>query len=150
MRTESKVTAKVFTFLNDEILGGKGDLVVPGTSGLSGVIKRYIEGGENTMHCHHDQDHVFYVLQGQATFHLEKDENVVVANQYDAVLLPRMSYCWFQSSGDTKLIMLRVSNSESNNTRLDAYGKPIPSRGDVIARGGIDTRPQVPVRELPF
>jgi mannose-6-phosphate isomerase-like protein (cupin superfamily) len=150
MTTESKTAAKVFSFLNDEIRAGRGDMVLPGTEGLSGVLKRYPEGGENQMHCHHDQDHTFYVLQGQATFHLEKDENVVVVNEGDAVLLPRMTYYRFQSSGDVKLIMIRVSNSENNHGRLDTEGRPIPSTSDFRAQGGADRRTHAPVRDLPF
>ena len=150
MTIEGKTAAKVFTFLNDEILAGHGDLVLPGTESLSGVLKRYPEGGENQMHCHHDQDHTFYVLQGQATFHLEKDENVTVAGEGEAVLLPRMTYYRFLSSGEKKLVMIRVSNSESNHGRLDTEGRPIPSPSDFRAAGGADQRQQAPVRELPF
>ncbi len=150
MTTEKKTAAKVFTFLNEEIRAGRGDLVLPGTEGLSGVLKRYPEGGENQMHCHFDQDHTFYVLQGQATFHLEKDENVVVVGEGEGVLLPRMAYYRFQSSGDEKLIMIRVSNSESNHGRLDTQGRPIESTSDFRASGGADRREHAPVRDLPF
>lgn len=150
MAIEHRTAAKVFTFLSDEIRAGKGDLILPGTEGLSGVIKRYEVGGENHLHCHHDQDHTFYVLQGQATFHLERDENVAVVDQGNAVLLPRMAYYWFESTGDSKLIMLRVSNSEDNHGRLDPAGRPMPSHSDFRAVGGEDARAHAEPTELPF
>src|SRR5215216_6914049 len=96
---QSKSNAQVFSFLNDGIREGRGDLVLPGSENLSGVIKRYSEGGENKMHCHPTEDHTFYVLEGEATFHIGDDENVVVAGQYDAVYLPRGTHYWFLSSG---------------------------------------------------
>jgi mannose-6-phosphate isomerase-like protein (cupin superfamily) len=150
MQTQPQVTAKVFTFLSDEILDGVGDVILPGTDGLSGVVKRYVDGGENEMHCHSDQDHVFYVLQGQVMFHLEREENVVVVNQHDAVLLPRMAYYWFKSTGDEKLIMLRVSNSKENRSRLYPDGTPIPSYSSMRDAGRTDSRPHAPARDLPF
>ena len=85
MATERKTAAKVFTFLNDEILAGTGDIVLPGSERLSGVVKRYSVGGENRMHTHPSEDHTFYILQGQGTFRFEEDENVVVANKHDAM-----------------------------------------------------------------
>jgi quercetin dioxygenase-like cupin family protein len=108
MTTSNKTQARVFEFKNQDILAGVGDLVLPGSTQLSGVIKRYLEGGENTMHCHPTEDHTFYILQGQATFRLESDENVVVVTRFDAVHLPRGTNYWFTSSGDEKLVMLRV------------------------------------------
>jgi len=68
----------------------------------------YAEGGENAMHNHINEDHVFLILQGQATFHIETDDNVRVVNKYDGVLIPQGCNYWFTSSGDENLVMARV------------------------------------------
>jgi quercetin dioxygenase-like cupin family protein len=132
MTTQNKTGAKVFSFITDEILAGTGDVILPGSEKLSGVMKRYAEGGENRMHCHPTEDHTFYCLDGQATFHIAKDENTVVVNKHDAVFLPRGTFYWFTSTGDRKLIMLRVG-SEEGSDRNDAAGNHIPSRRASIA-----------------
>jgi quercetin dioxygenase-like cupin family protein len=119
MTTASKTKAKVFEFLNDEILAGKGDLVLPGSDELSGVIKRYLEGGENKLHCHPTEDHTFYILQGQADFRLENDENIIVVKELEAVYLPKGTNYWFHSSGDSKLIMLRVGTEQGSDRIID-------------------------------
>jgi quercetin dioxygenase-like cupin family protein len=131
---QEKTAASVFTFMSDELADGTGDVYLPGSEGLSGVVKRYQEGGENKMHCHPGEDHTFYILQGQATFHLEREENLVVVNAHEAVHLPRGTYYRFLSSGDTKLLMLRVGNARDNHGRLDPDGNPIVTPEGVVAR----------------
>ena len=78
------------------------------TDMLSVVIKVYADGGENRMHPHPYEDHAFVVLEGEATFHLEADDNVKVVKPYEGVMLPKGSNYWFQSSGQGNLVMLRV------------------------------------------
>jgi mannose-6-phosphate isomerase-like protein (cupin superfamily) len=68
----------------------------------------YAEGGENAMHSHINEDHVFLILQGQATFHIETDDNVRVVNKYDGVLIPEGCNYWFTSTGDENLVVARV------------------------------------------
>ena len=140
MAIESKTEAKVFSFLNDDIRNGRGDLMLPGSEALSGCIKRYAEGGENKLHCHPTEDHTFYILEGQATFHIAADDNITVASQYDAVFLPRGTNYWFLSSGDKKLMMLRVGTQQASDRIID--GELVLSRKGQAERA--------PVRELPF
>lgn len=68
----------------------------------------YAEGGENAMHNHINEDHVFLIMQGQATFHIEADDNITVVNKYDGVLIPQGCNYWFTSTGDENLVMARV------------------------------------------
>jgi quercetin dioxygenase-like cupin family protein len=117
MATERKTKAKVFTFLDDEIKAGNGDIILPGAEKLSGVIKRYSVGGENRMHEHPTEDHTFYVLQGEGTFHLEQDDNEVVVKQFDAIHLPAGTSYWFTSTGAEKLIILRTG-TETGSDRI--------------------------------
>ena len=142
MTTDSKVAAKVFTFIDDQILAGNGDIVLPGSDRLSGVIKRYEVGGENRMHSHPTEDHTFYILEGQATFHIESDDNEVVVGKHDAVHFPKGSSYWFESSGGTKLIILRTGTETGSDRLID--GRTVPSQRTV------EGAERVTPRELPF
>jgi quercetin dioxygenase-like cupin family protein len=142
MTTSNKTQAKVFEFINGDILAGTGDLVLPGSDNLSGVIKRYIQGGENTMHCHPTEDHTFYVLQGEAIFRIESDDNVLEVKKFDAVFLPKGTNYWFHSAGTEKLLMLRVGTEVGSDRIIE--GRVVKSM-----RTG-DTAVYAPVKELPF
>jgi quercetin dioxygenase-like cupin family protein len=140
MTTSSKTGAKVFSFMTEEVLAGTGDIILPGSGELSGVIKRYASGGENKLHCHPTEDHSFYVLQGQATFRIGREEQVVVANKYDGVFMPKGTYYWFESSSPEKLVMLR-SGTEQGSDRLDEAGNVMKSRRTPDA-------PRVPAKDV--
>lgn len=142
MATGKKTAAKVFTFLNEEILAGTGDIVLPGSERLSGVVKRYSVGGENRMHTHPSEDHTFYILQGQGTFRFEEDENVLVANQYDAIHLPAGTAYWFTSTGEDKLIILRTGTETGSDRIIE--GRLVPSQRTT------SNAEHVEPRELPF
>ncbi|MPZ50476.1 MAG: cupin domain-containing protein [Dehalococcoidia bacterium] len=142
MTTTNKTQAKVFEYINDDILAGKGDLVLPGSDELSGVIKRYLEGGENKLHCHPAEDHTFFILQGKAEFRLENDDNIIEVKALEGVFLPKGTNYWFHSSGDQKLIMLRVGTEQGSDRIID--GQLVKSH-----RTG-ETAQHAPVKVLPF
>jgi quercetin dioxygenase-like cupin family protein len=142
MASEKETAVKVFTFLSDEILAGEGDVMLPGSEDLSGVVKRYKSGGENRMHTHPTEDHTFYILQGEGTFHLEKDENVVVAVKHEALFLPAGSHYWFESSGADTLVLLRAGSEWGSDRIIE--GRPMP--GNRIREDAMHVQP----RELPF
>jgi mannose-6-phosphate isomerase-like protein (cupin superfamily) len=82
-------------------------------------IKVYAEGGENTAHTHTEEDHLFLVLQGEATFHINQPEEVVVVTQHEGVLVPKGAYYWFQSSGNENLVLFRVGSRPNGYARRD-------------------------------
>jgi mannose-6-phosphate isomerase-like protein (cupin superfamily) len=102
---------------------------------LAAHIKVYAEGGENTIHAHAEEAHLFVILAGEATFHLGKDDDVKVLHKHQGVLIPTGSYYWFVSSGDENLVLLRVGAKAGGWTsfddRVDIDGKPFP--GDSAA-----------------
>lgn len=135
MATERKTAAKVFTFLDDEIKAGNGDIILPGAENLSGVVKRYAVGGENRMHEHPSESHTFYVLQGEGTFHLEKDENAVVVKQFDAIHLPAGTKYWFTSTGKEKLIILRTGTQTGSDRIIEGrlvHSQRTPETGTYV------------------
>jgi mannose-6-phosphate isomerase-like protein (cupin superfamily) len=70
-------------------------------------VKVYAEGGENGIHAHPNEDHMFFVLAGEATF-LAPDERETVVGPYQGIMMPRGAAYAFRSSGSHNLVMLRV------------------------------------------
>lgn len=71
------------------------------------VIKTYAQGGENEMHTHPNEDHVFMVLQGAIEMHMPDGTSRVVKT-HEGVLLEGGAYYWFKSCGDKPLVMARI------------------------------------------
>ena len=65
--------------------------------------------GENALHAHTKEDHIFVVLDGMAQFNTERDgQTVLTATKNHAVVLPAGSYYQFCNSGQTPLVMARI------------------------------------------
>lgn len=47
---------------------GRGATLLAATDRMWVNLKTYAEGGENTLHAHTNEDHVFIVLKGEARF----------------------------------------------------------------------------------
>lgn len=143
----AKTTSKAQTFkLKTPLLSvGRTNLGLVTTDLLTIRLKAYAEGGENAMHCHTDEEHSFIVLAGEATFHLETDDNTVVVKPNEGIFLPKNAYYYFQSSGDTNLILLRVGvpgrrgGGQRGENRLNPDGAPLP--GDSEANKHIEGVP---------
>lgn len=129
MESITQGEARVFTYLNEEMASARdeaghrcAEFVLPGTDELSARIKVYKSGGENTMHSHPREDHIFFILDGEATFHIESDENSVKVKKFDAVSLPRGTKYWFTSTGEDNLVMLRAGSGRHASERENAHG----------------------------
>ena len=96
--TEVKPAAQLFSLKTPMLSEGRMDNHVAQTDLMKVTVKVYAAGGENAMHMHPHEDHAFIVLQGQATFHLETDDNIKVLNKNDGVMLPKGTSYWFLSS----------------------------------------------------
>jgi mannose-6-phosphate isomerase-like protein (cupin superfamily) len=105
------------------------------TDVLAAHLKVYAEGGENTIHTHTEEDHLFVILAGEATFHLGREDKVQVLRKHEGVIIPAGSYYWFVSSGEENLILLRVGAKPKGwsefDDRVDVNGQPFP--GDSAA-----------------
>lgn len=127
--------AKVFGLRTELLDQGRTMNLLASTDVLAAHIKVYAEGGENALHCHTQEDHLFVILAGEATFHLGKDDDVKVLRKHQGVMIPAGSYYWFVSSGDENLVLLRVGAKAQGWTdfddRVDADGRPFP--GDSAA-----------------
>ncbi len=71
------------------------------------VLKTYACGGENEIHAHPGEDHLFVVWQGRALFRGPHGEAREVGPK-DCVLVPAMAYYSFVALGEQHLVMLRI------------------------------------------
>ncbi len=84
------------------------------------------KGGENGLHAHTDEDHIFVVLQGEAQF-FDLNGPLPVLRKHQALSLPKGCFYSFSNEGTEPLVMLRFGAMEKTWTgdRLDPKGKPI-------------------------
>lgn len=130
MTATDKATPRVTTYSMKVPLltSGRTNQVLARTATTEVRAKVYAEGGENALHTHLDEDHTFFVLDGQATFY-GPDEQSAVVGRYEGILIPAGAFYRFQSTGDTNLVLLR-------------FGADVPApEGTSAPRIGIDGSP---------
>ena len=107
---------------------GRTNLPVATTDRMYVWLKTYASGGENELHAHPNEDHMFLVLQGAAEFYGPKGETQVVSRM-DGVFLPRGSFYWFKTVSQEPLVMLRVGACVDPNEdimgRINIDGEPM-------------------------
>jgi mannose-6-phosphate isomerase-like protein (cupin superfamily) len=88
------------------------------------------KGGENGLHAHVDECHIFVVLQGEAQFSGIKGM-LPVLKKNQALMIPKGCFYSFSNEGTDPLVMIRfgASDKDAKGGRLDPAGKPIPGRG---------------------
>ncbi len=106
---------------------GRTDTPLAATDVMNIVVKTYAADGENELHAHPNEDHVFVVLQGEAEFHGPRGETHIVV-KHGGILLPRGTLYWFKAIGEAPLVMLRVGAVTDPTAdllaRVDEHGKP--------------------------
>ena len=108
---DTQTEATVFNIRMPYLQQGQTSEFRARTDMLSLGIKVYAEGGENTMHHHPEEDHGFVILEGEATFHIERDDDTRVVGPYEGIVLPKGVNYWFQSTGEGNLVLLRFGAS---------------------------------------
>jgi len=86
--------------------------------------------GENALHAHTKEDHIFVVLQGTAQFITGRNgKTVISAGKNNVVVLPAGCYYQFCNSEQTPLVMARIgAGSDKADQRLNPDGSAIPGR----------------------
>lgn len=87
------------------------------------------KGGENGLHAHTEEDHVFLCLQGSAQFRGIKGE-VLQLTKNHAIFLPRGCFYSFSNEGEEPCILVRMGSGPKgySGARIDPDGKPIAGR----------------------
>ena len=133
MTTTEKPSATVqaYSMKVPLLTSGRTNQVLARTDTVEVRAKVYAEGGENGLHCHTDEDHTFFVLDGQATFS-GPDEQTTVVGRYEGILIPAGAFYRFQSTGDTNLVLLRFGADlpvpEGTTPRLGIDGTPLEGK----------------------
>lgn len=98
------------------------------TDNLWAWIKVYASGGENTLHAHQNEDHMFIVLDGEATFFGPNgEEREVSRNQ--GLMLPAGTVYSFCCTSEEPLVLLRVgarAHEGDLRDRIGVDGLPLP------------------------
>ncbi|CAH2894413.1 MAG: hypothetical protein PCALPYG08_0946 [uncultured Paraburkholderia sp.] len=106
---------------------GRTNQVLGASTYMNVVLKTYASGGENEIHAHTNEDHVFVVLQGGATFFGPRGETKRVVRN-DCVLVPAGALYSFHADEGEPLVMLRVGAAIDPASdilaRVDEHGEP--------------------------
>ena len=88
------------------------------------------KGGENGLHAHMAEDHIFLVLQGEAQF-FTPDGPLPVVKKHQALFLPKGAFYSFSNEGGENLVLARFGSTAPGagpGHRLDPEGRYIPGR----------------------
>ncbi|HLY65031.1 MAG TPA: cupin domain-containing protein, partial [Chloroflexota bacterium] len=95
---KSEVQPAVFPLKAQLLARGRSMDLLAKTDLMTAHIKVYAEGGENGLHTHPHEDHIFVVLAGQATFHTGIEETQRVVNKHEGILVPKGAFYRFETS----------------------------------------------------
>jgi len=101
-------------------------------------VKVYASGGENALHSHSREDHLFVVMQGAATFHFGDGSSSRV-RPFEGVMIPRDVEYRFEADEAENLVLLRVGGGARDTKSLDhlsAHGTPLDVNGAMTYADG--------------
>jgi mannose-6-phosphate isomerase-like protein (cupin superfamily) len=125
---ETKKAAEVYNLKTPYLSQGRTTDLRAKTDLMTVIMKVYAEGGENGMHNHPHEDHSFIVLEGEAKFRIESDDNEKIVKRYEGIMLPKGVNYWFEATGGENLVMIRVGARYpgEKSGRLTPDGRDIP------------------------
>src|SRR6476620_3078435 len=107
---------------------GRSNTSLAETDNMWATLKVYASGGENGLHTHPHEDHMFVVMQGTARFFGPNDETVDLG-KFQGIMLPAGAYYKFQSTSEEPLVLMRVgcrAGTQDPAGRLNIAGEPMP------------------------
>jgi len=111
--------------LND----GRSIVPLAETENMWSWIKVYASGGENTLHAHPNEDHMFVILAGEAVFYGPNGEEATLGRN-DGIMLPAGTLYHFNACSEEPLVLLRVGARHGGGAedmyRVGADGNPLP------------------------
>ena len=101
------------------------------TENMWARMKVYASGGENTLHAHQNEDHVFIILAGTATFYGPNGEEKSLGRN-EGIALPAGSFYRFHATSTEPLVLLRVGCYTKDRgdlkDRIAIDGGPLPGK----------------------
>lgn len=107
---------------------GRSDTTVARTENMVARLKVYASGGENALHTHPNEDHMFLVLAGSARFYDETGAITDVETN-GGMMLPAGAFYRFEATSAEPLVLMRVgcrAGTPSGAGRMGIDGKPLP------------------------
>lgn len=123
---------------------GRTETVLAASNNLTLRLKIYAAGGENGLHAHANEDHIFVILQGSAEF-LDDEGVLAQLGQYEGIILPKGSFYCFTATSTEPLVMLRIGSP--NEAAMGLEGR-VNTRGE-LAHGDAKENKPVPVKFKP-
>ena len=128
---DTKVPADIVSLRTQLVSKGHTKRLLAGTDIMSVHIHCYSShGGENGLHAHTQEDHMFVVLQGEAQF-FGVDGALPRVKKHQAIFLPRGCQYSFSNEAEEPLVLLRFgahNKGENPSMRIDPNGHDILSR----------------------
>ena len=131
-----------FFKLRAQLLDDGRDIVpLAETENLWTWIKVYASGGENVLHAHVNEDHMFIILHGRAKFYgPNKEEKELGRNE--GLMLPAGTFYYFNCTSEEPLVLLRVGARANDGDLKDRLGPD----GEEIRGGSKKNKWKAPVR----
>jgi mannose-6-phosphate isomerase-like protein (cupin superfamily) len=124
--------AHFFTLRTQLLDQGRSDTEVARTDNMWARIKVYASGGENGLHCHPVEDHMFVVMDGSARFYDAEGGHRDIA-RHEGIMLPARVYYWFEATSKEPLVLMRIgcrTGAGSSQGRLNSKGEPMAGNSE--------------------
>ena len=122
---------------------GRSNTMLAETDNMWATLKVYASGGENGLHAHPHEDHLFVIMQGSARFFGPKDETIDLG-KFQGIMLPAGTYYRFLSTGEEPLVLMRVGCQAGPGDavdRLNIKGEPMSGDSEENGRVAMIPRP---------
>src|ERR1700741_270729 len=86
---------------------GRTNTLMAKTDNMTAILKVYASGGENGLHTHPNEDHVFIIMQGKARYYAADGGHGDVG-KHEGIMLPAGAYYWFEAISDEPLVLMRL------------------------------------------
>lgn len=129
MAVDTSVKPQTIQLKTQLVKKGRSRILLSETDNSTFRIHCYATGtGENALHAHLNEDHVFVVLKGVATF-TGIDEKPFKLGKNHAIVLPKGCFYQFANYGEEPLVMIRFgAHAEKFDHRINPNGEQIGGR----------------------
>jgi mannose-6-phosphate isomerase-like protein (cupin superfamily) len=129
MAVDTSVKPQTIQLKTQLVKKGRSRILLSETDNSTFRIHCYATGtGENALHAHLTEDHVFVVLKGVATF-TGIDEKPFTLAKNHAIVLPKGCFYQFANYGEEPLVMIRFgAHAEKFDHRINPKGEQIGGR----------------------
>jgi mannose-6-phosphate isomerase-like protein (cupin superfamily) len=106
---DASPTASTFKLRSQLLDQGRTDTTVARTNNMVARLKVYASGGENALHTHPNEDHMFVIMQGSARFY-DRDGGHKELQRHEGIMIPAGAYYWFEATSEEPLVLMRVGS----------------------------------------